>query len=212
MKKVLLGIAGVLVVTIGGVAAAASMQPDATHVERSVTVQATAADLEPHVSDFTNFVNWSPWTDLDPTQATTFSDPPGGQGAWYSWEGNDDVGKGRMDLTAVSLGKVTHHLTFIEPFAAEADAHILWKQQGDGLEVTWTYDADNDFMGKVMSLFMDMDDMLGPDYEKGLASLKSNVEKDGEARIAKEKQAAERADAEAAAKAAEGEATAPTDG
>jgi hypothetical protein len=206
MKKVLLGIAGALVVTIGGVAAAASMQPETTHVERSVTVAASAADLEPHVSDFTNFVNWSPWTGLDPDQTTTFSDPSGGQGAWYTWEGNDDVGKGRMDLTLQEPGKVTHHLTFLEPFAAEADANILWTQQGDGLEVTWTYDADNDFMGKVMSLFMDMDDMLGPDYEKGLASLKSNVEKDAETRIAKEKQAAEQAATEAAAKAAEGEA------
>lgn len=197
MKKVLLGIAGVLVVTIGGVAAAASMQPDATHVERSVTVQATAADLEPHVSDFTNFVNWSPWTGLDPNQTTTFSDPSGGLGAWYAWEGNEDVGKGRMDLTRQEPGRVTHHLTFIEPFAAEADAHILWEVEGDGLEVTWTYDADNDFMGKVISLFLDMDELLGADYEQGLENLKGNVEKDAQTRIAKEKRAAERAAEEA---------------
>lgn len=212
MKKVLLGIAGALVVTIGGVAAAASMQPATTHIERSVTVSATAADLEPHVSDFTNFVNWSPWTGLDPSQATTFSDPPSGKGAWYTWEGNDDVGKGRMDLTVQEPGKVVHHLTFIEPFAAEADASILWAAEGDGLKVTWTYDADNDFMGKVMSLFMNMDDMLGPDYEKGLANLKSNVEKDAEVRIAKEKEAAERKAAEEAAAAAEAEGAEATGG
>jgi hypothetical protein len=103
------------------------------------------------------------------------------------------VGKGRMDLTLQEHGKVTHHLTFIEPFAAEADAHILWEVEGDGLEVTWTYDADNDFMGKVMSLFLDMDELLGPDYEQGLENLKGNVEKDAQTRIAKEKRAAERA-------------------
>ena len=206
MKKVLLGIAGALVVTIGGVAAAASMQPETTHVERTITVTATAADLEPHVTDFTSFVNWSPWAGMDPAQETTFSDPSGGKGAWYTWEGNEDVGKGRMDLTVLEPGKLTYHLTFIEPFSAEADSDLLWTQQGEALQVTWTYDADNDFMGKVMSLFMDMDDMLGPDYEKGLANLKSNVEKDAQVRVAKAKEAEERAAAEAAAAAAtEGE-------
>lgn len=197
MKKVLLGIAGALLVTVAGVGAAASMQPATTHVERTVTVAGSAVDLEPHVSDFTNFVNWSPWTGLDPNQTTTFSDPSGGLGAWYAWEGNEDVGKGRMDLTRQEPGRVTHHLTFIEPFAAEADAHILWEVEGDGLEVTWTYDADNDFMGKVISLFLDMDELLGADYEQGLENLKGNVEKDAQTRIAKEKRAAERAAAEA---------------
>jgi hypothetical protein len=206
MKKVLLGIAGVLALTVAGVGVAASMQPEHTHIERSTTIAASAADLEPHVADFTNFVNWSPWSGMDPNQTTTFSDPPSGQGAWYAWQGNEDVGKGRMDLTVQEPGKVTHHLTFIEPFPAEADAHILWAPEGDGLKVTWTYDADNDFMAKAMSLFMDMDELLGPDYEKGLANLKRNVEKDAEVRIAKEKQAAERAAEEAARAAAEGEA------
>jgi hypothetical protein len=81
MKKVLLGIAGALLVTVAGVGAAASMQPATTHVERTVMVAGSAVDLEPHVSDFTNFVNWSPWTGLDPNQTTTFSDPSGALGA-----------------------------------------------------------------------------------------------------------------------------------
>ncbi|MEC7947719.1 MAG: polyketide cyclase, partial [Myxococcota bacterium] len=132
MKKVLLGIAGMLLVTAGAVAVAASMQPGTTHVERSVTVMAGAVDLEPHIADFTNFVNWSPWTGLDPEQVSRFSDPPGGPGAWYSWEGNRDVGSGRMDLTVHEAGRVTHHLTFIEPFPAEADAHFLWSEVDGG--------------------------------------------------------------------------------
>jgi len=199
MKKLLLGLAGLLVLTTGGIGVAASQQPDRTHIERSVQVQGTAADLEPHLVDFTAFLSWSPWSDLDPDQVTTFSDPPSGEGAWYAWEGNADVGKGRMDLTRVQPGKVTHHLTFIEPFPAEADASILWVESGEGLEVTWTYDAENDFMAKTMSLFMDMDSLLGPDYEKGLASLKRNVERDAEVRVEKARRDADRAAAAAAA-------------
>lgn len=199
MKKLLLGLASLLVLTTGGIGVAASQQPDRTHIERSIQVQGTADDLEPHLVDFTVFLSWSPWSDLDPDQVTTFSDPPSGEGAWYAWEGNADVGKGRMDLTRVQPGRVTHHLTFIEPFPAEADASILWVESGDGLEVTWTYDAENDFMAKTMSLFMDMDSLLGPDYEKGLASLKRNVERDAEVRVEKARRDADRAAAAAAA-------------
>ena len=198
MKKLLLSLACLLVLTTGGIGVAASQQPDRTHIERSIQVQGTVADLEPHVVDFTTFVSWSPWADLDPDQVNTFSDPPSGLGAWYAWEGNADVGKGRMDLTLVEPGRVTHHLTFIEPIPAEADASILWVEAGDGLQVTWTYDAENDFMAKAMSLFLDMDSLLGPDYEKGLDALKRNVERNAEIRRGKARRAAERAAAEAA--------------
>ena len=193
MKKLVSGLAGLLLLTIGVVAVAASQQPDHTHIERSVTMEASGVDLEPHLTDFTTFLNWSPWTELDPDQVNTFSEPPSGAGAWYAWEGNSDVGKGRMDLTEVAPGSVTHHLTFIEPFPAEADARILWVESGEALEVTWTYDADNDFLAKTMSLFMDMDALLGPDYEKGLANLKRNVERDAGMRREKARRASVRA-------------------
>ncbi len=205
MKKVLLGVGAVVGVLVVGVVVSASMQPDVTHLERSTTVAATAADLEPHVVDFQKFVEWSPWQGMDPNQEMTFSDPSSGQGAWYAWKGNDQVGEGRMDLTTVQAGKAVHHLTFIKPFAAEADASILWTEEGDGLKVTWTYDANNDFMAKAMSLVMDMDAMLGPDYERGLASLKTAAEKSAQQRIAEEAKAAEEAAAAEAAR-AEGEA------
>lgn len=202
MKRALLGIGAVLGVAVLGFIGAASMQPETTHMERTTTIAATAADLEPHVADFKKFVEWSPWQGMDPDQEVTFSDPGSGQGAYYTWSGNDDVGQGRMDLTTMEPGKVVHHLTFIKPFEAEADASILWTEAGDSLEVTWTYDAENDFMGKAMSLFLDMDAMLGPDYEKGLAQLKTNTEKSAQERIAAEKKAAEE---KAAAEAAQAE-------
>lgn len=194
MKKVLLGIAGVLGVAVVGFVGAASMQPDTITVSRSVTVAATPADVMPHLTNYENFVAWSPWTGRDPNQKVEYSDPPEGKDAWYTWVGNEEVGSGKMTLTAISDTKVEHHLEFIAPWAGHADTPFTVVAKGDDKsEITWEYVQQADFQGKAASLFMDMDEMLGPDYEEGLKNLQAKVEADAKARVEAEQKAAEEA-------------------
>ena len=163
-------------VTGVGLLGAAWLQPDVTHVERSVEITAAEQDLLPFLTDYQSFLEWSPWSGMDPNQTVLFSEPRTGEGAWYSWSGNADVGRGRMELRAVESGRVSHHVEFIEPYPAHAETEFLWSESAGTLTVRWTYDGHNDLPAKFLSLFVDMDAVLGPDYERGLLDLKRHVE------------------------------------
>lgn len=202
MKKVLkvLGaLVGVLIIAVGAFLAYASSQPTEIHLERSTVIDATPSEVFPHVHDLRAFVEWSPWSGRDPDQTVEFSDPSTGIGAWYSWAGNEDVGVGKMTITGVATdAKVAHELAFFEPWESAADVSFLLVAEGDGTKVTWTFDEEANLMMKVMGLFMSMEDMLGGDYEQGLANLQQAVEADVAERRAAE-EAARLAEEEVAA-------------
>jgi hypothetical protein len=214
MKKILLGLLAVVGLAVLAVVGLAASKPDAIHVERSTTVTATAADVHPFADDFTLFTTWIPWTALDPSQKTAYSDPPRGVGAWYTWEGNDQVGKGKMTLLSSAPEETVHELEFIEPFPSKAEASVLVADAGEGkVKITWAFNQQADFGTKVMTVFMDMDSMLGADFEKGLANLGPLVEKAAAERVAAEQKAAQEAAAAAEAAAAEAAAQAePVEG
>ena len=170
-KKIALGILAALGLAVAGLLVAAAMQPDSFRVERSRELAASAEQIRPQLTDLERWAGWNPWADLDPNQQTTFSDPASGEGAWYRWEGNDDVGKGKMEIASVTDGAVRYHLEFIEPFASESEVEIQLEPQGERTRVVWIMSGDNDFMGKLFSLFMDMDEMIGADFERGLERL-----------------------------------------
>lgn len=178
-KKIALGVFGILAAFVLIVLILAATKPDTVEIKRSLVMHGTPAQVFPYASDYTKFTTWIPWTKLDPEQTTRFSDPTAGVGAWYTWTGNDQVGSGRMDLLSAEPGKVVHKLQFIEPFASVAESSVIMHAVGeDEVEVTWNYVQDADFMTKLMCVFMDMDAMMGPDFEKGLANLKALVEAD----------------------------------
>ena len=193
LKKVLLGIAGLVAVLLVVVA----MQPSTYHVERSISVNAPVDVVFPVLNDMKRFKEWSPWQKLDPNMQNTVSGAEVGAGQVMEWSGNDKVGRGKMTIVeSVPNERVTQDLEFIEPFASKAKTALFVKPEGDGSVVTWSMDGENDFMGKAMCLVMDMDAMIGADYEKGLEALKPIVEEEA-------KKAAEAAKAEVeAAKAA----------
>lgn len=198
MRKVVLGILGVLGVAIVAVLAMASGKPDTIHVERSITIAATPADMAPFAEDLEKVNAWSPWEEKDPNVKKSYSDSTTGVGSWYAWEGNEEVGKGKQIITSSEPGKVVHRLEFIEPFESQADATISYAAAGDNVEVTWGFDTDAPMMMKVMQTLgvVDMEAQLGPDFQKGLDMLKPLVEA-----AAKERSdAAAKAAAEAAAK------------
>ena len=203
MKKVLLGLLAVVVIAILGVLGVASTKPDNSHVERSAVIAAAPVDIMPLLSDFTQFVKWSPWSGVDPTQTTTFSDPPSGKGAWYAWKGNDQVGEGKMTTVALSDTSMKLKLEFFAPWQAQSEVTYTLVPDGDGTRVTWAYDEPQEMMNKVMAVFMDMDAMLGADFEKGLASMAPLAVEAQTARVAAETAAAEAAEAAEAAAAAD---------
>jgi uncharacterized protein YndB with AHSA1/START domain len=210
MKNVVLGIAGVVAVAVVGLLAVASMQPDKLEIERSIVVAATPADVFPYANEFDKWMMWNPWRELDPTQKETFSENNSGVGAWYAWKGNENVGSGKMTVTAVEQDrKVVHDLQFIEPFESKAVVTFTMTPEGDGTKVSWGFTSDNDLMGKMFGLFVDMESMLGADFDRGLNKLKPLAEGAAKSRMEAEAAAAAAAPVEGAVVA---DAAAPADG
>jgi len=179
MKKVLIGVAIALVLAVGGLLGAAALQPDELRVERSATIEATPEQISPLCTDLKAWADWNPWHELDPDMELTYSEPSSGVGASYSWDGNEDAGKGSMKITKIEPHRVEYDLVFEEPFEDTATVIIEFEpEQSDPArtKVTWRMEGENNFMAKIMFLFMDMDALLGADFEKGLKNLAAEVE------------------------------------
>lgn len=198
MKKVLMIVGGGLAVLVLGFVGIVMMQPDDQHIERSVVIAASPADVFPFANDFDKWIQWNPWQDLDPNQKVTFSENKVGAGAWYTWEGDDKVGKGKMAIReSVEPSKIVEDLTFIEPFASTALITFTFTPEGDKTKVVWAMDSEQNFGAKAAGLFMDMDAMLGADFEKGLKKLQPLAEAEAARRVEAERVAAEAAAAAA---------------
>jgi uncharacterized protein YndB with AHSA1/START domain len=176
MKTVLL----VLVVAILGFAGFVATRPESYHVERSIDLKSPPEAVFATVSDFKAFPQWSPWQKRDPAMKTTLSSPSSGVGASFAWEGNKEVGKGKMTMVeSTAPNRIKIRLEFQEPWTSIADTGFDIKSNpasAGGSSVTWWMDGKNNFVGKAFAVFMDMDKMIGKDYEEGLASLKMVVE------------------------------------
>ncbi|MBI5497809.1 MAG: SRPBCC family protein [Deltaproteobacteria bacterium] len=152
-------------------------RPAEYRVVRSVVVNAPAAVISGHIEDFHRWNAWSPWAKLDPKQKETFGGPPAGKDATYHWSGDDKVGEGSMKIAAVKPGeRIDIALEFIRPFPSSSKVDFVLVPQGAGTQVSWGMDGTNNFLGKAFGLFVNMDKMLGADFEKGLAQLKAAAE------------------------------------
>lgn len=170
LKKILLLAAAAVAVFLAVVAT----RPSDFKVERSTTVPAPPAVVYAQVSDFGRWAAWSPWEKLDPSMKKEVTGTPGAVGHSYHWVGNKDVGEGRMTLVATRPGAgVDIKLEFLEPWKATNATTLATAADGAGTRVTWTMTGTNNFMMKAVTLFMDMDKMVGGDFERGLAGLRS---------------------------------------
>jgi uncharacterized protein YndB with AHSA1/START domain len=178
MLEIVLIVVAVLVVAIAALLIYAATKPDAFRIQRSATINAPPEKIFAVINDFHTWGSWSPWEKLDPGMKKSHSGPPQGQGAIYEWEGNKQVGKGRMEITEASpASRITIKLDFFKPFEAHNTAEFALAPNGNGTNVTWAMLGQQPFMFKVMSVFMSMDKMIGKDFETGLANMKSVVEK-----------------------------------
>lgn len=155
----------------------AAVQPSTYSVQRSIAIKAPPEKIQPLISDFHNWGQWSPWEGLDPAMKRTFSGAPKDLGAVYAWEGNKNVGSGRMEVVSLTPAKVGIKLDFLTPVKSSSVTEFVLEPQGDTTMVRWTMSGDSDFMGKMMNVFVSMDSMIGPAFESGLAKMKTAAEK-----------------------------------
>ncbi len=173
LKKILIALAVIVVALLGF----ATTKPDTFRVERGASIKATPETIFAHLNDFRSWGSWSPWEKLDPALQRTYSGAAIGAGAVYEWKGNSDVGAGRMEILESSpSSKLRIKLDFTEPFEGHNTTEFTLIPDGEATKVSWAMHGPNQFLGKVMSIFVDMDNMLGKDFETGLANLKAVAE------------------------------------
>ena len=155
----------------------ANTKPNTFRIERRIVIKAPAAKVFAFLPDFHEWEKWSPWEDLDPTMTKKYEGPTGNSGPSYSWQGNKKVGSGRMELLeAVEAKYVKIKLDFFTPFEAHNLTEITLTESNETTEVHWAMSGASPLMSKIMGLFMDIDKMVGKDFEKGLNKLKALTE------------------------------------
>lgn len=166
------------VVLVAAVLLFAATRPDSFRVQRSTSIKASPEKVFPLIADFHAWGAWSPWEKLDPAMKRTHSGAPSGKGAAYAWDGNNDVGAGRMEIAeVVPPSRITIKLDFSRPMEGHNTAEFTLVPKGDASEVTWAMFGPNPYLSKLIGLFLDMDKMIGKDFDAGLANLKALAEK-----------------------------------
>jgi len=171
----------VVVVAVAGVLIFAATKPDVFRVTRSAAIKAPPEKIQAQLSDFRGWQAWSPWEKLDPAMKRNFSGAEKGKGATYAWQGNGNVGEGRMEITESTPQKVAMDLDFVKPFEAHNKVTFTLAPvagtAGDSTEVTWSMVGPVPYVAKIVHVFIDMDRMVGGQFESGLANLKTVAEK-----------------------------------
>jgi len=170
-------IAIVIVVLIAGVLIFAATQPNTFRVQRAASIQAPPEKVFVLINDFKRWGAWSPWEKKDPAMKRTFGAITAGKGASYAWDGNKDIGQGSMEIVdSIAPNKVALKLDFVKPFEAHNIVVFTLETKGDGTHVTWAMEGPVPYFAKIIHMFIDMDSMVGKDFEAGLANLKAAVE------------------------------------
>lgn len=173
LKKILIALAAVVVVLVVVIA----LQPSEFRVMRATTVAAPAPVVFAQVNDFHKWEAWNPWARMDPAMKQDYQGAPAGVGAVYTWAGNSEVGAGRMTVVESRPSDLLRvKLEFFQPMAGESLAEFTFRPEGDRTAVTWSMSGRNNFIAKAMCLVMNMDRMIGDQFEKGLAQMKVAAE------------------------------------
>lgn len=170
-------IAVITAVLIAAVLIVAGARPKTFRVQRAARIHAPPEKVFALINDFQRWAVWSPWDKRDPAMKRTFGSLTSDTGAVYAWEGNKEVGQGQMEITeSVPPSRIRIRLDFIKPFKAHNTVEFTLEPLGDATQVTWLMQGENAFLGKVVGLFVNMDRMVGKDFETGLANLKAAAE------------------------------------
>ena len=177
MFEIVAIVAIVLAIAIAIVLILAAAKPDTFSVRRAATVMAPAEKIFPLINDFHRWGTWSPYENRDPAMKRSYSGPANGVGAVYGWDGNNNVGAGRMEILETSPpAKIVIKLDFFKPFEGHNTAEFTILPQGDATDVRWVMHGPAPFMSRLMQVFINIDRMIGKDFEIGLANLKRLTE------------------------------------
>src|ERR1700730_13033979 len=185
MFEVIAIIAVILAIAIAIVLILALTKPNTFRVQRATRIKAPADKIFPLINDFHQWVTWSPYEKKDPAMKRTYSGADSGKGAVYAWDGNNNVGSGRMEILDSSVpSKIVIKLDFFRPFEGHNTAEFTMLPQGGATHrttdpttnVTWLMHGPAPFMSRLMQVFMNIDHMIGKDFEIGLANLKRLTE------------------------------------
>jgi len=178
MFEIIAIIAVIIAIAIAAVLILAATKPNTLRVQRATSIKAPADRIFPMINDFRQWRTWSPYENKDPAMNRTYEGAGSGKGAVYAWDGNNNVGSGRMEILETAVpSKITIKLDFFKPFEGHNTAEFTMLPQGDVTNLTWTMVGPAVFMSKVMQVFMNLDNMIGRDFEAGLANLKKLAEK-----------------------------------
>jgi uncharacterized protein YndB with AHSA1/START domain len=178
MFEIVAIVAVVLAIAVAIVLILAVTKPDTFSVRRETSVRAPPERIFPLINDFHQWGTWSPYENKDPAMKRTYSGADSGKGAVYAWDGNKNVGSGRMEILEASMpSKIVIKLDFFTPFEGHNTAEFTMLPQGDATSLTWVMHGPARFMSRLMQVFMNLDKMIGKDFEAGLANLKKLTEK-----------------------------------
>ena len=178
MFEIIAIIAVIIAIAIAAVLILAATKPNTLRVQRATSIKAPADRIFPMINDFRQWRTWSPYENKDPAMNRTYEGAGSGKGAVYAWDGNNNVGSGRMEILETAVpSKITIKLDFFKPFEGHNTAEFTMLPQGDATLLTWTMHGPAVFISKVMQVFMNLDHMIGRDFEVGLANLKKLAEK-----------------------------------
>ncbi|MDX2223695.1 MAG: SRPBCC family protein [Rhodospirillaceae bacterium] len=167
----------VAALAVAGLLVYAATRPDTFRVSRATVIAAPAEAIFPLINDFRGWASWSPWETKDPAMKKSLSGAERGPGAAYAWEGNNDVGSGRMEITeSTPQRRVVIDLSFTRPMKARNTVELALEPEAGGTRVDWVMHGPSPFMSKLFGIFVNIDRMVGKDFEAGLAKLKALAE------------------------------------
>jgi hypothetical protein len=163
----------VAIIIVGGM-----FLPKTYTVSRSINVGATDTTVYQNVADFNHFLKWNPWYKMEPSAKITITGAPAQVGHTYAWKDGKKTGAGEMKITeATPYTSVKTAMKFLEPFENSTQVQFNFAKLGDSTKVIWSMNGENNIVARWICLFMDMDAMVGKDFEAGLKSLKQLSEK-----------------------------------
>ncbi len=167
----------IVLVLLGALLLMATRQPDTFVVERSVVVDAPPEAIYPKIADLHAWASWSPYEKLDPQMKKVFNGTPGAVGSSYYWSGNSKAGEGTITVRELMPPqKVTMQLDMLKPLEGHNVVEFTLDPTDGGTRVNWAMRGPNNFVGRIVGVFMSMDTMIGKDFEDGLATLKTQTE------------------------------------
>lgn len=174
LKKILIAIIAIVAVFFGYVA----VQPSEFRVVREIVIDAPAERIFPHVNDLKKFHVWNPYSKVDLEAKYSFSGASEGPGAVSEWDGNSDAGAGKMIITEIATPNLVRmDLQFVRPFEGTNQVEFrITPDASGGTRVAWDMNGKSNFVSRLFCVFVDLDKMVGKDFEKGLATLKGMIE------------------------------------